>query len=259
DLFICRRILEEIFQIWKDKRYINRRIRDSTINEGTYLRDFDFIIKMTIRNVDENLKLDWAEKTSVSSEFRKTSNEESNNQIDKKRSYRKKPDATAVFSLNSKYSELFYLEGSGPPFIHDVQKWEKDCRKGIRLCNDSKNYIIAKFLDSFQNISINHIKEIMEIPVICYQFYGTQDLKRTCLKVLYFDQPLAYAPLIPIGRIFCIDEIDIPIEPVESDEIINLIELIFKIRGILKSSVDKTKDLIRELKNTKINRTKLRT
>ncbi|RIB19155.1 hypothetical protein C2G38_2036290 [Gigaspora rosea] len=254
DLFICRRILEEIFQIWKDKRYNGRRIGDSTINEGTYLRDFDFITKMTIRNVDENLMIDWAEKTSVSSEFRKTSSEESyNNQMDKKRSYGKKPDATAVFSLNSKISELFYLEGSGPPFIHDVQKWEDDRRKAIRLCNDSKNYMIAKFLDSFHNININHIKEIMEIPVISYQFYGTR------LKALYFDQPLAYAPLIPIGRIFCIDEIDIPIEPVNSDEIINLIELIFKARGILKSSVDSIKKLIRELKNTKINRTKLRT
>ncbi|RHZ45903.1 hypothetical protein Glove_642g18 [Diversispora epigaea] len=244
DYFMCRRALEDLKGVWDSKEYLNRKFGDNTINEGTFLRDFDFILKLTAKL--KKLNLEWAEKMSTSSEFR----------LKQYNRTGKKPDAMATYQIESNFFfELLFMEAAAL-FLKDDAKKEGDRTKLIRLANDSKYFLLKKINENYPTITLLQIKELMEVPVICYQFYGSR------LKIFYFDQPYAYkeiSTLIPIGRVVCIEDFALPLEqPEDSADTILLIRSIFRVKSILENSIKRIKKVMTELKTNNISSVKIR-
>jgi hypothetical protein len=83
----------------------------------------------------------------------------------------RKPDFRVCYFQNKEIYEIAFCEFSGSQDKKDDIKFQKDQRKLCRFATDAKSRIFKKIHQYNDNYFFDHIKELLEMPIILIQFY----------------------------------------------------------------------------------------
>ncbi|CAB5371051.1 unnamed protein product [Rhizophagus irregularis] len=194
DPILCDNIHDQLSNLMWEINKI-KDIKIDICNEGTFAHEvgpyFDFLLNF------KNVQLIWSEEESKSSKERIMSQSA--------RKIGRKPDFRVCYFQNKECYEIAFCEFSGSQDKEDYDKFQKDKMKLCRFATDAKSSILKKIHLYNKKYFFDHIKELLDIPIILIQFY------KYTLYIYEYKQntiSLINGEYIPIGSFILVNKIE---------------------------------------------------